>query len=463
MAEFKSLNQYLHLFSRAKANADVEQMPGFMSRLLEAVEELIVVLDTEWRIREFNPACERLSGYTRDEMIGKKIDVLIPAEELAEVEQNIAQLRRGHDEVHFENHWRSKEGKKRLLLWSGSNYKNEEDQQVACIIFTGLDVTDLREYETRRLVVLDILETLAGAVSQETVLTQVMQTIKTYLACDGIAIRLRKGDDYPYAQAIGFSDKFLQQESALCSVEGCTVKRDAAGQAVLECLCGRVIRGDYDYVLTSEGVLITGNINEFVDAATASQEQSFNIRNYCGQSGYQSLALIPLRSNQETAGLLQLNAYQQNHFSEADIAFLTIVGQSIAAALVRFRAEQERRKAELILNTIVQKAQDGFLLGTLEGKAVIYNEAMQRITGYTCEEVNQHSWFYLFFPDKEIRRQAVHKARQAVAGRLQTMETVITCKDGSEKKVSLSLTPLEIEGKTYIFSTMSNPTARDSY
>jgi PAS domain S-box-containing protein len=224
-------------------------------------------------------------------------------------------------------------------------------------------------------------------------------------------------------------------------------------------LCGRVIRGDYDYVLTAEGVLITGNINKFVAVATAGQEQSFTIRNYCGQSGYQSVALIPLRSNQETVGLLQLNAYEENHFSEVEIAFLTIVGQSIAAALVRFQAEQERSKAELILNTIVQKAQDGFLLSTLDGKAIIYNEAMRCITGYTCEDINQYNWFYLLFPDEEMRRLAVNKARQAVAGRLEYMETEITCKDGSEKRVVLSLTPLEIEGKTYVFSTMRLPSA----
>jgi PAS domain S-box-containing protein len=458
MPDLKSLNQYLHLFSRPKDMAEFEQIPGFISRLLETVESLVVVLDTEGRIREFNPACERLSGYTREEMIGKKYDLLIPAEELAEVKNKLELLMAGNFEQRLEYHWLSREGKKRLLLWSSSNVKNDEGQ-ISCIICTGLDITDLREFENRRLVVLEILETLAGTGTQAAVLQQVLQTIKTYFDCDAVALRLRKGDDYPYTQAIGFSEEFLRQESTLCSFEGCTIKRDADGLAVLDCLCGRVIRGDYDYVLTAEGVLITGNINKFVAVATAGQEQSFTIRNYCGQSGYQSVALIPLRSNQETVGLLQLNAYEENHFSEVEIAFLTIVGQSIAAALVRFQAEQERRKAELILNTIVQKAQDGFLLSTLDGKAIIYNEAMRCITGYTCEDINQYNWFYLLFPDEEMRRLAVNKARQAVAGRLEYMETEITCKDGSEKRVVLSLTPLEIEGKTYVFSTMRLPSA----
>ena len=73
------------------------------------------------------------------------------------------------------------------------------------------------------------------------------------------------------------------------------------------------------------------------------------------------------------------------------------------------------------------------LLSTLDGKAIIYNEAMRCITGYTCEDINQYNWFYLLFPDEEMRRLAVNKARQAVAGRLEYMETEITCKDGSEK------------------------------
>ena len=90
--------------------AEFEQIPGFISRLLETVESLVVVLDTEGRIREFNPACERLSGYTRRND-REKYDLLIPAEELSEVKNKLELLMAGNFEQRFEYHWLSREGK----------------------------------------------------------------------------------------------------------------------------------------------------------------------------------------------------------------------------------------------------------------------------------------------------------------------------------------------------------------
>ena len=114
--------------------------------------------------------------------------------------------------------------------------------------------------------------------------------------------------------------------------------------------------------------------------------------------GYKSIALIPLRFHDKTVGLLQLNDYDEDKFSDDEIDFLTVAGQSIGAALVRFQAEQERQKAQLILDTVIRKAREGFSLSTQDGKFLIYNEAMERITGYNLEEMNHHGWFYLVFP-----------------------------------------------------------------
>ena len=61
------------------------------------------------------------------------------------------------------------------------------------------------------------------------------------------------------------------------------------------------------------------------------------------------------------------------------------------------------------------------------------------------------TWYFL---NEEERRQAVYKARQAVAGKIDYMELIITHKDGTRKPVALTLTPLEIDGITYNFSTV---------
>ena len=284
----------------------------------------------------------------------------------------------------------------------------------------------------------------------ETALAEILQGIRAYADCDAAAIRLRKGDDFPFAQALGFSEDFVQQESSLCNKQG--------KSEMLECICGRVITNDVEGLLmplASGKAFITNNIEQLV-SELAKKKLPFKVRNHCGAVGYRSIAIIPLCYKGETVGLLQLNDTALNKFNEDDIDFILVASQAIGTALVRWEADQARQKSELILNTVIQKANDGFSLGTPDGKVIIYNEAMERMSGYTMAEVNQHGWYYLTFPKEEDRRQAIHKARLAMAGKIECMDTEITCKDGSKKKVTLSITPLEIDGQIYNLYTMIN-------
>ena len=55
---------------------------------------------------------------------------------------------------------------------------------------------------------------------------------------------LRQGEDFPYFVQAGFSDDFVRKENSLCARdrEGIIV-RDAAGHAVLDCMCGNNLCG----------------------------------------------------------------------------------------------------------------------------------------------------------------------------------------------------------------------------
>ncbi|WP_083798568.1 PAS domain S-box protein [Dethiobacter alkaliphilus] len=232
--------------------------------------------------------------------------------------------------------------------------------------------------------------------------------------------------------------------------------RNDDGVPVLDCMCGRVIREDLEETLVSlsaSGAFYTGDINQLC-SELGKKNIDFNVRNYCGAEGYRSIALIPLRAQDEIVGLLQLNDRKPHKFSEDNIEFLNLAGKSIGTALTRFRAEQAHRRSEMLLDEIIQKAQDGFSLTTPEGRVIIYNNAMEEISGYTREEVDRHGWYYLIFPVEEDRKLAIQKARLAIAGKLEHYELQITCKDGTKKPVILSLTPLEIDGQTFNFTVM---------
>lgn len=449
----KGLSQYLKLFSRGTESSAISN--ELSAQLVNTIEALIVVVDKDGKIMEFNPACERLSGYQKSEAVGRRFDFLIPPEELKGVKQAMDSFFSQKGVLQYQNHWLTRDGQRRLINWSNTHLYNP-DGSVKFIIATGVDVTEASLREKRRILMMEIFAALAGIDKQDEVLDRILELIREYAGCDAAAIRLREGADYPYLKTIGFTDEFVRKETLLCSAQtGGTTAQDS-GAVELDCMCGRVIRGDLDTSLaskTAEGAFFSGNINELV-SSLAKVKKSFTLRNHCGTSGFRSIALIPLRFQQETVGLLQLNDRQAGKFSKDDVDFLTVAGQSIGAALVRFEAEKARETNEKILDALVENARDGVFISAKERQVILYNNAMEKISGYTKEEVMEHGWFYLAFPNEEERRQAVHKGRLVIAGKLDYAEMAITCKDGSKKTVIFSLSPLEIDGKEHILTTM---------
>ncbi|MGZ4966321.1 MAG: PAS domain S-box protein, partial [Chthoniobacterales bacterium] len=59
--------------------------------ILESALDSIIVIDAEGRVREFNPAAERMFGYTRAEAIGAELATLIiPLEFRGQYRQGLA-------------------------------------------------------------------------------------------------------------------------------------------------------------------------------------------------------------------------------------------------------------------------------------------------------------------------------------------------------------------------------------
>ena len=60
-------------------------------------------------------------------------------------------------------------------------------------------------------------------------------------------------------------------------------------------------------------------------ATTTEEDRQSRTRNYCNSCGYESVALIPIRSNGICLGLLQLNDHSKNKFTSELIEFLEII------------------------------------------------------------------------------------------------------------------------------------------
>src|SRR5262245_16968862 len=85
---------------------------GRMAALLESSVVAIFTKDLDGIIQTWNPAAERLYGYTRAEAVGRSVEMLIPPDRIQEFAAVMAQLRRGKHVEELDTERIRKDGKR---------------------------------------------------------------------------------------------------------------------------------------------------------------------------------------------------------------------------------------------------------------------------------------------------------------------------------------------------------------
>jgi PAS domain S-box-containing protein len=206
------------------------------------------------------------------------------------------------------------------------------------------DITKRKDQEVHRQLARQILERL----NQESVgielIADVLKLIKKTTGFDAVGIRQQENRDFPYFEVNGFPDDFVKAENHLCLYdETGELILDSEGRPILECMCGIVLSGRTDPTLPffTKGGSFWVNSTSKLEIDKLQKKLKIPIRNRCNKAGYESVALIPLRSGEEIVGLLQLNDTRRGLFTEEMIHFLEEIGASIGIGLARIRSEQE--------------------------------------------------------------------------------------------------------------------------
>jgi PAS domain S-box-containing protein len=102
-----------------------------------------------------------------------------------------------------------------------------------------------------------------------------------------------------------------------------------------------------------------------------------------------SLSIIPLVCNQELIGFIGFDTQKQTEMRSPEISTqLKIVGEMLANALERQRAESALRQAEIKYRSIFENAVEGIFQITPDGRYLSANTALARIYGYdSCAQM----------------------------------------------------------------------------
>ncbi len=130
-----------------QTEAALEEERNVVSAILDTVGALVVVLDPEGRIVQFNRACERTSGYKFAEVEGHRLMELFLAPADADRFQAVfQQLTEGSMVGDYESNWLTRAGGQRLISWSTTVLPGPR-QEVRYIIATGIDITERKRLE----------------------------------------------------------------------------------------------------------------------------------------------------------------------------------------------------------------------------------------------------------------------------------------------------------------------------
>jgi signal transduction histidine kinase len=193
-----------------------------------------------------------------------------------------------------------------------------------------------------------VLETLCGSDDFRVAARTLLAEVSRATGCEATALRVHdRKDDYPYFVYCGFDESFAEKESRLCERDGQgRVVRCEGGQALLECMCGVVLRGPAETPkphFTEYGSFWTNSTTDMLAEGSAALE-GVRTRNTCSEEGYESVALVPLRSKGGISGLIQANSRERGRFDASVIAFLERIARRAAGALdAAWRREELER------------------------------------------------------------------------------------------------------------------------
>ncbi len=135
--------------ARKLAEKTQQKERDFISAVVNTVGSLVVVIDREANIIQFNRACEQLTGYSFEEVQGRNlIDLFILPEERASTTHEFKNLCAGQFPNTYENHWVTRQGIPRVIAWSNTALI-DANAEVEYVIGTGNDITERKRAEAQ--------------------------------------------------------------------------------------------------------------------------------------------------------------------------------------------------------------------------------------------------------------------------------------------------------------------------
>ncbi len=331
---------------RRRAEEALRESEEKYHTVFQQAADSIIIFDLEiGKIVEFNDKANENLGYTRREFEKLKLTDFEVIESAEDIAKHTEKVKKDGFDI-FETQHRTKDGKIRDVQVSTRVISISGEELLMSI---WRDITERKQAEQQKELSLKVLDCLNQPGQQMELIRNIIMLIKEASGFDAVGIRLQEGEDFPYYDSIGFVEGHVPSENRLCALDQKgEITRDSEGNVVLECMCGNVICGRFDPrkpFFTESGSFWTNCTTDLL-TSTIEEDRQARTRNRCNEEGYESVALIPLKSGGRAVGLLQLNDTRRNRLTPQLIEFYQGIGNSVGVVLARRQAEERLVKAK---------------------------------------------------------------------------------------------------------------------
>jgi two-component system NtrC family sensor kinase len=115
----------------------------------------------------------------------------------------------------------------------------------------------------------------------------------------------------------------------------------------------------------------------------------------------------------------------------------------------RIKLEREAQKSNIFFQNVIQSTVDGIVMVDTKGNVMIFNEGMERLTGYSAKEIMEKGHLSSFY-NIDVAKENMKKMRSdkhGPVGKLNPTSMSITNKHGEQIPVTLSASIIVINGK----------------
>ena len=276
-------------------------------RLLDSIVDFVVVTDMDLAVTKINRSTRKLSGYDEKELIGQSLNILMADRPFGK--NHVDFLRQNGFVAELDRTILKKDGTQTPVSMSVSiiNDNNGSDLGIVCV---GRDAAERHKAEIKREVISEIIQGVASTANLDELLQLIHWSIGRALYAENCFVALHD----PVADRLSF--EFWADN----------VDPIPDPASVGKSLTNYVLRTGKALLLTKEREqeLYASELVEQVGSASAS---------WLG---------VPLETPERIIGVLVVQHYEQvGVYSEQDMAFLVSVGDQIALAIERKRAEEQ--------------------------------------------------------------------------------------------------------------------------